>query len=526
MHNTYNSRRKTPLTGRVRLALATKSPSLRRRALEALADFDLPIPEDTTEYKGSQWGWVCWLLTHKTPETDERLAQKVDGESQVEAKHCRPDKEPLSCCSGESTSWSFIQSQWLKKNWLVYNKRIIEILLSSDKKEKVLSELNKLKKEILSTFDREFEELIDNLNSLVPEKAINSSTVMVSGSGADAIVSFKKFLFPDGVKAVTTGENGSGVIKGFDLNSETMIRLRDPKTDRPYSNEEVFNQYKAKIKAGARVVSLTVMSKTGLNYNEPGGVTEQVLDYVEERNKKYPQNQVLVVLDCVQVAGRAESKEIFRWFNHSAVGALVFTGSKAFGRIPHVGFTFLTAKGVTCLQDALQKISLDRAQQIIDQHQVIKVPFMEKVLAAVNTKKDIITVVRAIDNARGIKQGLSLPAEKRLYGQRAENFAKLYQDFFRSLGFEVLDDGVTSIISIHPPQDIPVENVGKVLLVELAKRGISLGGILQEGQRPILRWGLQQGLLQSDMTERQLKKQLNSVLEKSFSQAIEKAAAA
>jgi hypothetical protein len=505
--------------------------SERATALERFAAWNLP-PE---------FSFALDFCRYEQPMVeDDRLRFKID-ESQLGKKHHRPEGQIASWHSGESTSWNFILRAYLQEKTNVYGQEIIRISKLQDK-DAVIQELDSLRREIFTQMYAQMDRYVSVIWQYLPQgfheknqeathhffvagsggKAINALNELFAWEQLDESQSFADFFQNPG-KIVTTDENGSEVTAGAKDKSVLgvpqqldEVRYRDPASNAAFPPQEILKQYQSKMGTDRARVSFTLMPKTGL---DDASILEAFLGDVAQNNQGQHQQQVS--LDMVQYAGRKPLVEFFQPLSlpHASeqVNGWSHTASKALEAVPHAGVFVLMPKALDRLkafcdkavEQGFKEELRDWLQKIVDKYQIVLAPFFQQY--GVDLSKQTLTAIRAQDNLDAFCTAYD-PAspesadEFQLFGERAKQFSEVYKNFFRFLGFKVLESDVPSIIPVEPPRRLLANELEKTFLFLLAKgkgpgEGISMGGFMQNADFPILRWGMKRSLLQERKTD-------------------------
>jgi hypothetical protein len=424
------------------------------------------------------WGWLYRVLRYSGPETDDRLGRER-GRSQISDSIHRPDSINHPFDSGETSSWSFTMRPRLRKLWVALRVLTTRILTEAESSEEAWNRLQEVASSVEARKNRAvmaYAEIMD----------LNPENVFITGSGAAAIQVFRE-LFGGGSQLSTTNENGGEVTSGIKKEDLISLRFDDPdninQTNVSRTHEEVAQKYIDDITKGKRVISFTICSKSGLRYDQSiegqPSALDLVMAAVAEHNENDPDDQVYVVADIVQLAGRTPLSEIKDIINdHRFIGA-AHSGSKSAGGSPHMGLLALNEYGAWVLNEKQTTVSEDKVRE----YQLVSAASHQPI------SPDLLTQVRTIDNIEAL-----LEAEEILnhedYQHVVEALNAVYTDIFTACGFTVLDNQTPTIIAMEPPKRIAIENVDKKLLTKLAEQGISCGGFLKEGRIPILRFGI------------------------------------
>lgn len=445
---------------------------------------------------GDHAGWVRHVLTYNTPVTDKRLR----------VKRGEQEKIPDYFGSLETSSWRYQLSTQLRAEWYAVVEYVIDILSKqhteialADSDKSVVTESKEQSINVVAALDHMISAESQKLSTAVTDyvKTVNDKTganidakdVLMAGSGAAAIVLARNVLGKEFAQAATTQENGSGVTKGLAVEGGLFeVILRNPATNEPYSDDEIYAQWKEFIESGAECLSLTAMSKTGLRYDQQNGVIERVLNFVQDYSKEH-EKQIVVIIDAVQLGGRDDFSQITRWLHDSRVHAVAHSGSKAPGGAPHAGFLLLSTKGKEKAAKGIQPADVN---QWINDLEVSYAPILEQIQDALDIQQlNLMSVMRGTDNARAVMDLIELPEDRQLYGETGREMSIVIQTFFEMLGYKLLftDDAQCSIVAFEPPEVFSPSVVQQVLLPALSTLGIELGGYLQEPQAgtPILR---------------------------------------
>lgn len=434
----------------------------------------------------------------------------------------------------ETTSWCFQRSPDADAAWAELQQEALRLLTglpeapSEAHVQHVLGHVASLRTRVFAALETSVSEMCEALAVVLAPRnapalaAELDRNVIPAGSGSDALCAAHQLLAAPGAPIVTSLENGSKFINFANGAHDVKINPR-ALDNRALTTPELADAYLRAIHAlaqeGPVFVSLTAAPKTGIY--DPDMVLEVARVVAEHnRNPANRERQITLVVDAVQVFGRAPSREAFRWLEVEGVAAVVTTGSKAAQGLPHGGFLWLSprerqrreaeqlsfdARGAPEQAGAVQAFELLRPWPLAPQAEggaasEDEAPHTSSLLAA----------LRGIDNARAIRDMLlaeaaeygSVAAEATLFSDTALELREAYARRLNALGLTVLKDprALPSIITFDPGgvrhEDFPSLTLsgprGATLFVEaLAQRGVAFGGVLkEEGRAPLFRAGL------------------------------------
>lgn len=471
--------------------------------LLGLPEKSLATPTKESYLKNLKFGWLDRVLRFKGPQTEVRLAQ-MEGHSFVAEKAHVPDSTEHPFFAGSSSSWTLKLREKMANFWQLLRSTTKEDINGAQSKEDLESALESTR----TSIEQEFGSSLDIYTQAL---GINPDQLFVTGSGASGILLIRKLLGMD-VGFGTTNENGGEVVAS--LGDKSPIPLRKDvrtedgsETNRSRSQEEVAEDLISLIENGDRIISFTVCSKTGLRYDKvpegspPGSrsALDILMEHISEHNAAKPEDIVVVVADVVQMAGREPLSSLKNVLNDQRFIGMVHTVSKAGGGVPHTGFLSLNERGKRIVNDNIRmkgEGSPLSAEDLRDE-QVIYAPEGHGI------SPDLLAQLRAIDNVEAL-----LEAEKVLnhrdYQKVVAELRNIYISIFEKQGFKLLDNDTPTIIPFEPPRSIPTQAVDKIFLTELAKSGVSMGGLVKEGDIPILRVGISIDLIKMIVFEGEL----------------------
>lgn len=448
--------------------------------LLGLAEGSLATRTKESYLKNLKWGWIDRVLRYKGPQTEVRLAQ-MEGESFAAEKAHVTDFCDHPFDAGSSSSWTLRLREKMAKMWQMLREATKQDIANANSGEKLIEALEWTRESIEGESNNSFDQYAQALG-------ITREQLFVTGSGASGILLVRKLLGVD-VGFGTSNENGGEVVASLDTDKKPIALRKDPKagesgeTNKSRSQEEVAQDYISLIKGGDRIISFTVCSKTGLRYDKTPDNSPSALDimmeYIAEHNAANREDIVVVVADAVQMAGREPISNLKEVLSDQRFIGMVHTVSKAGGGVPHTGFLSLNDRG----RQIIEHNGLELSEKDLIEDQVIAAP------ERYGTSGDLLAQLRAIDNVEALSE-----AEEVLnhpdYARVVAELRQIYVSIFEKQGFKLLHNDTPTIIPFEPPISIPTQAVDKIFLTELARKGINMGGLVKEGNIPILRVGI------------------------------------
>ncbi len=394
------------------------------------------------------------ILNNVDEAQDARMIEFRDG------SRAFPKTPPHPAYSGETSSWKYHSEYAQKELWNSYYTSLVAALASGKSKEDIKGEVNKLLAQFRNTANLElfkekqafsdglvrqleaqpaeeflpltlgsaFREILnrypllktiitpDQLAALkrVLIEEVKNAYMLFAASGSNAILEARGYFFPNPVKSVTTNENGSLVIDTLKKDeANTIIEIRNK--DGTYKkNPVILAAYIKAIEEGAQYISFTLASKTDEGFNE---ILPDLAEYVYEhnRNPKYKSSPVVLMVDAVQLFGRAPESEVFQWLLVEGISGVIHTGSKAAAGPAHAGITHISTYGKT----------VTGTVSTVDQS-----------IANMTTP----AIVRAIGNLKAIRGMWDLGPAFQLYSPIAVALQRVYDRFFTRIGLVPIGD--------------------------------------------------------------------------------------
>ena len=436
---------------------------------------------------------------------------------------------------GEGSSWTFyvnpeskLIERWIEAGKKIagltseaenlfgtpfYNEKIAEIITVIDSFEKEL--LEEATQEVESLREAFRVRLIDDGHPDIAE-ALGKSLILADKSGSDAINNLARITVGEEQPIFTTAENGSGILNKIlqevreqvrqehfprlpgESDADWLVRLEGPEQKAefnrlvqeewqkqvislrsevdgiPVSKDQVLNAYREAVKRGERVFSATVVSKTGLGYVDQ---IKTLAAEVAAHNLSVGENEkIVLIIDVIQSFGREDLTTTLDWLTVDGVSAVVITGSKAGGALPHGAVSFVTEYG----------------QAFVKNDQI-----WTKYGLQATGELEIHDALRLVDNLHAMKGIAKLGAEEQLNSPKAQAFRETAEKFFEELGFTILPkDQVDSIIAMTPPEGIDADAIHGFLAF-CAEHGITFGGVLHETDAPIVRYSISLKMLEA-----------------------------
>ncbi len=455
---------------------------------------------------GADQDLVQKSLITEFPISDTDLnGPNLDSPNLEEEKVHKPSIEAPVHASGENCSWNHRFSKFIKDEWGKAQRTIADAVTHFHpiKSLEVIKDLKEYAAKLANTHINEFgNEIRQSLPDFLKKPDGNlienwRDYLIVTKSGADAIIAAMDLTESGNENVVSTDENGSGVIAALDkirqLKNKKFekIALRDSQGELR-SKVDLVRDWSDAIDAGARFLSVTLVSKTGEIYDD---VVKEVAAIVADHNKENPTDKIVMVVDAVQMMGRDEMTNIFKWLNEEGVMFVTHSGSKAAGGIPHAGFLWSNQEGKDYIKDS----AIDKATTA---HEIVASPGLKN---EEKQKNHLWTAFRAADNARACTKVAKLDKKDSLYGERAIALMAVYEKFFQYMGCTMKKrrKAVVSILAMSPPKGVSAENANTKFLTRLAQLSVAMGGYLKEKNTvfAILRWGLSLELLEDNMSK-------------------------